>query len=77
VVLPFCFRETGVVNDYLGQVHLDPLHERAQEGLLLHDGAFAIVSIIRDLVEKDRREWKNGKKKREVEHVSKEETSGK
>jgi hypothetical protein len=37
----------------------------------------SIVSIIRDLIEKDRQEWKKGKKKREVKHVSKEETGGK
>jgi len=37
----------------------------------------SIVSIIRDLIEKDRQEWAKGKKKREVDHASKEETGGK
>jgi hypothetical protein len=35
------------------------------------------VFIIPDLIEKDRQEWTKGKKKRKVNHVSKEETGGK
>jgi hypothetical protein len=52
------------------------LKEKALE-LQRQNQSASIVSIIRDLIEKDRQEWKKGKKKREVNHVSKEETGGK
>jgi metal-responsive CopG/Arc/MetJ family transcriptional regulator len=52
------------------------LKEKALE-LQKKNRSASIVSIIRDLIEKDRQEWKKGKKKREVNHVSKEETGGK
>ena len=51
------------------------LKEKALE-LQRQNQSASIVSIIRDLIEKDRQEWKKGKKKREVNHVSKEETGG-
>jgi len=52
------------------------LKEKALE-LQRQNQSASIVSIIRDLIEKDRQEWKKGKKKREVDHVSKEKTGGK
>jgi hypothetical protein len=46
------------------------LKEKALE-LQKKNQSASIVSIIRDLIEKDRQEWNKVEKKREVNHVSK------